>query len=96
MKAIISVACAAVLLLSGCVNNSAILKTDKHGKVSQVVLEKSTGSVASDEDLKRVLISSFYARVSNPTPNWTYRQPMVLNKHPTMASYLQKDKRQQD
>ncbi|MBA1345798.1 hypothetical protein [Rhizobium sp. WYCCWR 11146] len=96
MKAIISAACAAVLLLSGCVNNSAILRTDKHGKVSEVILEKSTGSVASDEDLKRVLISSFYARVSNPTPSWTYRQPMVLNKHPTVESYLHENKRQRD
>lgn len=77
-------------------NNSAILRTDKHGKVSEVILEKSTGSVASDEDLKRVLISSFYARVSNPTPSWTYRQPMVLNKHPTVESYLREDKRQRD
>lgn len=96
MKAIISAACAAVLLLSGCVNNSAILKTDKLGKVNQVILEKSTGSTASDEDLKRVLISSFYARVSKPAPSWTYRQPMVLIKHPTVESYLRQDKRQQD
>ncbi|PDT16231.1 hypothetical protein CO670_14330 [Rhizobium sp. J15] len=96
MKAIISAACAAVVLLSGCVNNSAVLKTDKHGKVSQVILERSTGSVASDENLKHVLISSFYARVSDPRPSWTYRQPMVLIKHPTVESYLRKDKSQLD
>ncbi|TBX82920.1 hypothetical protein E0I74_01975 [Rhizobium laguerreae] len=96
MKAIISAACAAVFLLSGCANNSAVLTTDKHGKVSQIILKKSTGSVASDENLKRVVVASFYARISNPTPNRAYVQPMVLIEHPTVESYLREDKRTRD
>ncbi|WP_151343470.1 hypothetical protein [Rhizobium leguminosarum] len=96
MKAIISAACAAAFLLSGCVNNSAVLTTDKDGKVSRIILGKSTGSVASDEDLKRVVVASFYARISNPKPSWTYRQPMVLIKHPTLESYLPKDNEKPD
>ncbi|AUW43771.1 conserved exported protein of unknown function [Rhizobium leguminosarum] len=96
MKAIISAACVAVFLLSGCVNNSAVLTTDKHGKVSQIILGKSTGSVASDEDLKRVVVASFYARISNPKPSWNYRQPMVLIKHPTVESYLRQDAKKAD
>ncbi|MCW0016435.1 TonB C-terminal domain-containing protein [Rhizobium sp. BT-226] len=96
MKAIISAACAAVLLLSGCettnsAQNSVTFKTDKYGKVSSVTLAKPSGSEAMDASLKRGVLARFHTIVPRPLPNRTYIQPLVLVTPTTLEDYMHGD-----
>ncbi|MBY2921458.1 hypothetical protein [Rhizobium leguminosarum] len=101
MKAIISAACAAVFLLSGCATttttqNGAKFTTDKHGRVSDVTFEKSSGSDIMDSSLKRSAISRFYEIVPKPLPNRTYLQPLVLVTPTTLEDYMHQDPKTAD
>lgn len=79
MKAIISAACAAVLLLGGCsTENTVRLVTDKRGRLNHVALARSSGNASYDEYLKRVAIDNFHNKVPRPASNHTYVQPVVI------------------
>ncbi|ANK86732.1 MULTISPECIES: TonB C-terminal domain-containing protein [unclassified Rhizobium] len=96
MKAIISAACAAVLLLSGCettktAQNSVTFKTDKYGKVASVTLAKPSGSEAMDASLKRSVLAQFHTIVPRPLPDRTYSQPLVLTTPTTLEDYMRGD-----
>ncbi|MGO7043878.1 hypothetical protein ACCT08_15015 [Rhizobium johnstonii] len=96
MKANISAACAAVLLLSGCeatktAQNSITFKTDKYGKVSSIALAKPSGSDVMDASLKRGVLARFHTIVPRPLPNRTYIQPLVLVTPTTLEDYVRGD-----
>ncbi|RFB92857.1 hypothetical protein B5K11_16590 [Rhizobium leguminosarum bv. trifolii] len=101
MKAIISTACAAVFLLSGCATttttqNWAKFTIDKNGRVSDVSFEKPSGSDIMDASLKRNVVSRFYETVPRPQPNRTYLQPLVLVTPTTLEDYMHQDAKKAD
>ncbi|MBY3594607.1 energy transducer TonB [Rhizobium bangladeshense] len=96
MKAIISAACAAVLLLSGCettktTQNSVTFKTDKYRRVTSVILAKPSGNEVMDASLKRAVLTRFHTIVPRPLPNRTYTQPLVLVTPITLEDYTRGD-----
>ena len=77
-----------VLLLSGC-STVAVVKfeTDKHGRLSQVSVKKSSGNASYDEYLKRLAIKNFHNKVPRPASNRVYVQPLVI-EYNTLKDYV--------
>lgn len=76
MRMLIKVALIAVTV-SGCNAREAMvdLHTDSNGRLSRIVVVKSTGDKVADGKVKVYARESFYRQVSNPRKNAIYHQP---------------------
>ncbi|OHV84386.1 energy transducer TonB [Rhizobium sp. LCM 4573] len=75
----------AVLVLTGCNTRKdamVALHTDAHGKLSRVVMVRSTGDKTADEVVKRAAIKRFRQQAPEPKKNATYRVPAKVQMPP--------------
>ena len=80
----------AVFVLAGCNTKKdamVALHTDAQGKLSRVVMVRSTGDKTADEYVKRAAIKQFRRQVPEPKKNGTYRVPAKVQMPP--APYWQ-------
>lgn len=67
------------VFMSGCSANfreaEVDIYTDSNGRVSRMVVVKSTGDRVADNRLKQRARENFYRDVSNPRKNSVYHQP---------------------
>ena len=74
----------AMLILTGCNTKKdamVALHTDAQGKLSRVVVVRSTGDKTADEYVKRAAIKRF-RQVPEPKKNATYRVPAKVEMPP--------------